>query len=118
MLQDSGRSARHDGRIVVSHHIQASRLTPTWLLHRLYWQGVSTVMTRRLLGQQWLIWREFPRRLLVALLFGPAALIPQSSVRLLSLRWRQAYSNGFVRAALGWKPALPVSDGMPIYRTA
>ena len=42
---------RYDLRIVVRHQIQAARLTPAWLLSRLYWQGVSTVLTRRLLGR-------------------------------------------------------------------
>ena len=31
-LQQGGRSARHDGRLVVQHRIQAGRLTPDWLL--------------------------------------------------------------------------------------
>ena len=50
-LQDAGHSVRYDLRIVVEHQIQASRLTPAWLLSRLYWQGVSTVRTRRQLGR-------------------------------------------------------------------
>jgi len=99
-LQDSGRSARHDARIVVNHHIQASRLEPAWLLQRLYWQGASTVATRRLLGQTGLIWRDFPRRLAVTVLFAPTALIPATSIRFLGLRWRHAYSRGYVRAAI------------------
>ncbi len=46
-LQDAGYSVRYNSRIVVRHQIQATRLTPAWLLSRLYWQGVSTVLTRR-----------------------------------------------------------------------
>ena len=38
-LQDAGHSVRYDSRIVVQHRIQPVRLTPTWLLSRLYWQG-------------------------------------------------------------------------------
>ncbi len=43
-LQAAGFSARYDPRIVVQHQIQAARLSPRWLLSRLYWQGVSTVL--------------------------------------------------------------------------
>jgi hypothetical protein len=41
----------------------------------------------------------------VAALFAPAALIPETSPVLIGARWRQAYSAGFVRAALGWQAA-------------
>jgi glucosyl-dolichyl phosphate glucuronosyltransferase len=102
-LQDQGLSARYDSRIVVFHQIQARRLNPGWLLSRLYWQGASTVLTRRLLHDGGAVWRELPRRLLVAALCAPAALWPNTSTRLLALRWRRAYAAGFVRAALGWR---------------
>jgi glycosyltransferase involved in cell wall biosynthesis len=102
-LQDAGLSARYDSRIVVFHQIQAARLNPDWLLSRLWWQGASTVLTRRLLRDGGAVWRELPRRLLVAALFAPAALWPRSSTRCLALRWRQAYAAGFVRAAFGWR---------------
>ncbi len=102
-LQDSGRSARHDARIVVHHSIQAQRLTPKWLLNRLYWQGASTVATRRLLGNPQEVWRELPRRLAVAVLFAPVALIPSGSSLALGLRWRLAYAKGYCRMAI-WHP--------------
>ena len=102
-LQDAGLSVRYDSRIVVFHQIQASRLSPDWLLARLYWQGASAVLTRRLLRDGGAVWRELPRRLSVAALFAPAALWPGASTRLLGLRWRRAYAAGFVRAALGWR---------------
>jgi glycosyltransferase involved in cell wall biosynthesis len=101
-LQDAGHSARYDSRIVVRHQIQAARLTPTWLLSRLYWQGVSTVRTRRLLGRPGDVWLELPRRLAVAALLAPSALMPRRSTHLVSCRWRFAYALGFIRAALGW----------------
>jgi glycosyltransferase involved in cell wall biosynthesis len=101
-LQDAGLSARYDSRITVFHQIQATRLTPEWLLSRLYWQGASTVLTRRLLRDGAAVWRELPRRLLVAVLFAPSALCPDTSTRWLAVRWRRAYAAGFVRAALGW----------------
>jgi len=104
-LQDAGHSVRYDSRIIVHHQIQAHRLRPEWLLSRLYWQGASTVLTRRLLQDSGSVWRELPRRLVVAGLFAPVALIPRSSTLLLTARWRLAYAAGFIRAALGWQAA-------------
>jgi glycosyltransferase involved in cell wall biosynthesis len=101
-LQDAGHLVRYDSRIVVHHQIQARRLRPEWLLSRLYWQGASTVLTRRLLHNPQSVWRELPRRLAVACLFAPAAFIPRRSTLLLAARWRLAYAAGFIRAALGW----------------
>lgn len=99
-LQDRGYSAWYDSRIVVRHQIQASRMSPEWLINRLYWQGASTVATRRMLGRPGQVWREFPRRLLVEMLTAFSGLVPKSSTRLLSLRWRLAYAQGFTRMAL------------------
>ena len=103
ILQDAGHSVRYDSRIVVEHQIQSSRFTPEWLLSRLYWQGASTVVTRRLTGRPASVWRELPRRCLVALLFAPFRLVSCRSVRWLEARWRLAYATGFLRAALGWQ---------------
>jgi hypothetical protein len=104
-LQDSGHSIQYDARILVHHQIQAARLTPAWLLSRLHWQGVSAVLTRRALGRPGTVWRELPRRLLVALLCALAGLLPHSSTRLISMRWRLAYAVGFLRGALAWHPS-------------
>jgi glycosyltransferase involved in cell wall biosynthesis len=100
-LQDSGRSARHDSRITVHHCIQAQRLTPAWLLQRLYWQGASSVLTRLMLGHPRLVWGELPRRLALVLVLAPLVLMPEGSSTLIGLRWRLAYAQGFVRMALG-----------------
>lgn len=113
-LQDAGYSARYDSRIVVHHQIQARRLEPDWLLTRLYWQGASTVLTRRLLHAHNAVWRELPRRLAVTCLFAPAALIPRRSTRLLAARWRFAYAAGFVRAALGWRATSAAIKGAAV----
>ncbi len=102
-LQDAGHPARYDSRIVVYHCIQPLRLTPAWLLSRLYWQGVSTVMTRRLLGHPDEVWRELPRRLLVVLACAPASLCRRDSPSWIGWRWRFAYACGFVRAAFRWR---------------
>ena len=100
-LQAAGHGIRYDSRLVVHHRIAAARLTPGWLLSRLHWQGVSAVLTRRLLGQGGAVWREMPRRLAVAAVCAPVALLPRSSTRLLAWRWRLAYALGFIRGALG-----------------
>ena len=99
-LQDAGYAVCYDSRVVVQHQIQASRLTPDWLLRRMYWQGVSSVATKRLIGGSRRIWWLLPRRLSVVLLLAPTVLLPRHSVRLLACRWRVAYSMGFVRAML------------------
>ncbi len=98
----AGLATRYDSRVVVHHRIQAGRLTPGWLLARLYWQGISTVITRRLLGNAGSVWHELPRRAVVAVLLAPCWLVPARSAALLALRWRAAYAVGFVRAAFGW----------------
>jgi glucosyl-dolichyl phosphate glucuronosyltransferase len=100
-LQAAGYSARYDSRLTVRHRIQASRLTPTWLLNRLYWQGVSAVRTRRLLGDPGAVWRELPRRLVVAALFAPFGVVPRRTARFIGVRWRLAYATGFIRGAAG-----------------
>jgi hypothetical protein len=105
MLQDAGYSVRYDSRITVHHQIQARRLEPEWLLSRLYWQGASTVLTRRMLHQADSVWRELPRRIAVAAVLAPAALMPRHSTLLLAARWRLAYAAGFIRAAFGWHAA-------------
>jgi glucosyl-dolichyl phosphate glucuronosyltransferase len=104
-LQDAGQSVRYDSRIVVWHQIQAARLTPAWLLSRLYWQGVSTVRTRRALGRPGDVWQELPRRIAVAALLAPSGLVSRRSASLVPCRWRLAYALGFIRAALGRRPA-------------
>jgi len=102
-LQDAGYATRYDSRIVVYHRIQPLRLTPAWLLSRLYWQGVSTVISRRLLGHPGAVWRELPRRLLVALTCAPATLCRPDSPDWIGWRWRFAYARGFIRAAFRWR---------------
>jgi hypothetical protein len=108
-LQDAGHPVLYDSRITVHHQIQASRLNPGWLLSRLYWQGASTVVTRRLLGASRSLRLEAVRRLAVVVLFAPAGLVPRGSVALLPLRWRLAYASGFLRAFLGWRPSAAAS---------
>jgi glycosyltransferase involved in cell wall biosynthesis len=116
-LQDAGYSVRYDSRITVQHQIQALRLKPEWLLMRLYWQGASTVLTRRLLQEGKTVWRELPRRLLVAVLLAPAFLIPPGSTFMLAARWRLAYATGFIKAALGWRATQAAIEQAPTEQT-
>lgn len=100
-LQDAGFSAIYDSRVVVRHSIQAKRFNAEWLLARLYWQGASTVRTRRLLGQGAKVRRDFPRRLVVEAITLPFTwIVPKHSTRLIGLRWRHAYASGFTRETL------------------
>jgi hypothetical protein len=99
-MQDAGHCICYDSRIVVHHQIQAHRLTTQWLFSRMYWQGVSRVMSHRATGRFGTIWRELPRRLAVAALFAPCRLIPQRHACLMEWRWRWAYAIGFLRAFL------------------
>ena len=99
-LQDRGLSAWYDSRVVVRHQIQAGRMRPEWLLDRLYWQGASTVATRRILGAPGSVWRELPRRLAVEALTLPSGLLPRGSTLAIGLRWRLEYARGFTRMAL------------------
>jgi GT2 family glycosyltransferase len=103
-LQNAGHLALYDDRVIVHHRIQAVRLTPSWLMSRLYWQGASTVQTRRQLGRPSDVWYELPRRLVVAALCWPAALCRSESTHWIAPRWRFAYALGFIRAAFGLPP--------------
>lgn len=102
-MHQAGLATWYDSRIVVHHHIAAGRLTPGWLLARMYWQGISAVITRRLLDRKREIWAELPRRIAVALLLAPVWVVPRTTPRLIALRWRAAYAFGFIRAAMHWR---------------
>lgn len=104
-IRQAGLASWYDSRVVVHHRIEATRLTPGWLLSRLYWQGISTVISRRLLGTPHAVWRELPRRIAVALLLSPCSLVPRRSAAIIALRWRAAYAAGFIRAACRWRLA-------------
>lgn len=67
---------------------------------------------RRLLGHPAAIWREVLRRLAVAALLAPAALLPRASTRLLAWRWRVVYAAGFIRGAFGQPDAQAHAVGL------
>jgi glycosyltransferase involved in cell wall biosynthesis len=102
-LARDGQLLMFDSRLLVWHRIQANRLKPAWLLSRLYWQGFSTVLTRRSAGRP-MGFPELLRRMLVFTVFLPWALVARNSPRGLPLRWRFAYSAGVLRGTLA-RPA-------------
>lgn len=99
-IQDSGQSVLYASTIYVYHQIQAERLTIDWLLARMYWQGVSRVKSARYLGNEQCFGQEIFKRLLAFLVLAPVALIPSSCTWFIDLRWRWAYSQGFLRALI------------------
>lgn len=46
-IEDRGYVSWYDPRIVVRHHMHASRVEQSWFRKRLYWQGVSDARMRR-----------------------------------------------------------------------
>jgi glycosyltransferase involved in cell wall biosynthesis len=99
-LRDAGGRIAYDPAVIVTHSIQAERLSPAWLLRRQFWQGVSEACLRALLGERRAAWLAAPRRLAVALLLTPLLLLPVHNVRFVGQRARAAYSWGFLRGLL------------------
>jgi len=112
-MQRAGGLAWFDSRILVHHQIQAGRLTPGWLLRRMYWQGASRVLSHGALGEKAAVRAELPRRLALTAALAPLALWPATSPRLMQLRWRRAYAAGFVRTALGARRATAPAQRIP-----
>ena len=99
-LADAGGRIAYDPAIVVTHSIQAERLSPAWLLRRQFWQGVSAARLSHILGQGAAAWAEAPRRLLAGLVYAPLLLLPATATAQLARRARAAYSWGFLRGLL------------------
>ena len=57
-LEGAGYVCYYDPRIVVQHHIPATRLAPSWFLRRTYWNGVSAarVQVMRQAPSRWRRW--------------------------------------------------------------
>lgn len=99
-LRGLGESVRYDPAIAVTHTIQAERLTPAWLLRRQYFQGMSEVLTRRVLGQPAPSLYRLARAALKLALLSPLLAVPAASPALIGLRAQAQYAAGFLRAAL------------------
>lgn len=96
-----GGRIRYDPAIAVTHAIQAGRLSAAWLIERQYWQGVSDVTLRRLMGEGPAVWARAPRRLAALLAFGPWLLLtPRQSPARIGARIKAAFSAGYLAGLL------------------
>lgn len=96
-----GGRIRYDPAIAVTHSIQAGRLSAAWLIERQYWQGVSDVTLRRMLGEGAGVWARAPRRLAALVAFGPwLALTPKASPARIGARIKAAFSAGYLSGLL------------------
>ncbi len=96
-LRQVGWDVYYEPAIVVTHCIQATRLTPRWLLSRQHWSGASEAMMARDLNE-----RVIPKALRMALhslLLAPLAVWPKNSAALIRQRCALAYASGYLRGA-------------------
>lgn len=94
-LRRSGWEVHYDPAIVVTHCIQAARLTPRWLLSRQFWSGVSEAMVAHHLGQR--VSFKAARMVVHALLRSPLAAWPAGSAVLIRQRCALAFASGYLR---------------------
>jgi len=101
-LRQAGWDVYYDPAIVVTHCIQAVRLTPRWLLSRQFWSGASEAMVARRLGER--VSFKALRMALHAAVRAPLAVWPGGSPALIRQRCALAFASGYLRgvaAALG-----------------
>lgn len=94
-LRQSGWDVRYDPAIVVTHSIQATRLTPRWLLSRQFWSGASEAMVSRRSGEG--VSRKALRMAVHAALRAPLAIWPAGSCLLIRQRCALAFASGYLR---------------------
>jgi glycosyltransferase involved in cell wall biosynthesis len=94
-LRDAGWDVHYDPDVVVTHCIQASRLTPGWLLSRQYWSGASEAMVALRLGDG--VGVKALRMALHAALRAPLAAWPGRSSALIRQRCALAFASGYLR---------------------
>ncbi len=98
-LETRGLGAFYDGAAVVHHSIQAPRLTPQWLVPRVYWQGASDAVVARRLGHGMRARLRALRMTLRNLPRMPALREPETSTARMAARCRAAYALGYLRGA-------------------
>lgn len=99
-LRAGGHDIHYDPTISVTHSIQATRLTPRWLLQRQFWSGVSeAIVTARLSGRGGAL-RKARRMALHAGLRVPLALWPAHSAAMIRQRCALAFASGYLRGML------------------
>ena len=113
-IRSRGYPVWYDPEIVVRHHVQAERLTPSWFYERFYWQGVSDVIlatgTAEGTGGRearrpglWREWCEAARALLGSvrsLLSGKGAVVARCRVHERAGRIVSKAFPGFARTGL------------------
>ncbi len=97
LLRDAGHEIHYDPAIIVTHSIQAARLTPNWLLRRQFWSGVSeAIVAARLDGRREACAKGL-RMALHAGLRAPLALWPQRHPGMIRQRCALAFASGYLR---------------------
>lgn len=100
-LAARGLHAFYDGAAIVHHSIQAPRLTPQWLLPRVYWQGASDAVVARRLGRGLVTRLRALRMTLRNLPRMPALREDAASTARIMARCRALYALGYLRGAYG-----------------
>lgn len=100
-LRTAGHDIHYDPTICVTHSIQATRLTPSWLLQRQFWSGVSeAIVAVRLHGRRRATAKGARMALHVALR-APLAAWSRRDPALIRQRCALAFASGYVRGLLG-----------------
>jgi glucosyl-dolichyl phosphate glucuronosyltransferase len=97
VLRQAGWNIRYEPGVAVCHSIQAGRLTPSWLMSRQYWSGVSEAMVVHRLGRRNGAVGKALRMALHATLRSPLAAWPTGSAKLIRQRCALAFASGYLR---------------------
>ena len=100
LLRAAGHEIHYDPAISVTHSIQASRLTPRWLLQRQFWSGVSEAMVAARLDGRGSASVKGMRMALHAALRAPLALYPTRTPAMIRQRCALAFASGYLRGLL------------------
>ena len=95
-LRGAGHDIHYDPTISVTHSIQATRLTPRWLLRRQFWSGVSEAIVAARLDGLGGAYAKGLRMTLHAALRAPLALWPQRSPAMIRQRCALAFASGYL----------------------
>jgi GT2 family glycosyltransferase len=96
-LRKTGWEVHYEPSVTVTHSIQAGRLTPSWLLSRQFWSGVSEALVVHRMGQRNGVRLKAMRMILHAALRSPLAAWPSHSTALMRQRCALAFASGYLR---------------------
>ncbi len=100
-LRGAGHDIHYDPAISVTHSIQAARLTPTWLVQRQFWSGVSeAIVAVRLDGRGRALVKGL-RMALHAAARAPLAAWPMRDAAMIRQRCAFAFASGYLHGLLG-----------------